>query len=154
MNVTEQWRDRRRDLRGEYFFCAACGAASAVRRLSCPRCGDRNPPGRAALPAKLIAAGWSHSHLIVETLDQTGTRAPMMLMKLPGGRMLPMALADSDAARAPALVGCELHLVLRRTAAAGAKDPIQYGRKVAADPATRIRISKKLEMSKQDKSDE
>jgi len=151
MKVTEQWRDRRRDLLGEFFSCAACGASSAVRRLSCSHCGDASPAVRAALPATLIAAGWSHSHLIVETLDQTGPRAPIMLMELPAGRMLPMALADSDAAHAPALVGCELHLVLRRTAAAGAKSPIRYGRKVAADPATRIRISKKPEISKQEK---
>jgi hypothetical protein len=154
MNVTAQWRDRGRDLRGEYWRCPSCQALSAVRRLACAQCGSKDTESRSALPAKLRAAGWSHSHLIVETLDQTGPRAPVMLMELADGRMFPMLLAESDAAHAAALVGAELDLVLRRVGANGPKDPIRYGRKVAADAVTRSRRLKKSENPKQDISDE
>lgn len=146
-NVTAQWRDRGRDLRGEFWLCPECAALSAVRRFACAQCGSRVDAVPAALPARLAAEGWSHAHLIVETLDQTGPRAPVMLMALPGGQKLAMPLADSDAAHPAALVGSQLDLVLRRIGASGPKDPIRYGRKVAADAATRTRVLKKSDNS-------
>ena len=145
MNVVEEWRDRGRSLRAEYWRCSQCGRFSAVRRAACAGCGSREAPTLAELPSSLVARGWSHSHLVIETMDQTLQARPVMLMELPGGETLPMELAMSDRAHAPHLVGHTLRVVLRRVRSNGADGPIVYGRKVAADPQTRVALLKNTE---------
>lgn len=154
MNVVRDWRNRGRNLRGEYLLCPHCQAMSAVRRVACARCGKKSAMSTARLPATLRAVGFSHAPLVIETLDQKGARAPVMLVELAHGQKLAIPLAESDAAHAGDLVGAELRLVLRRIDAEGTRGPIRYGRKVAADPATRIQRRKSFENPKQEKPNE
>ena len=145
MNVVGQWRERGRALRAQYWRCSECGRFSAVQRAACSGCGSRKTPVAAELPASLVARGWSHSHLVIETMDQTLQARPVMLMELPGGETLPMELASADRAHASELVGQKLRVVLRRVRSNGADGPIVYGRKVAADPQTRVALLKNTE---------
>ena len=105
MTVVDQWRDRARNLRAEYWRCQHCDAFFAVRRARCVHCGASGKPVRARLPAKLRASGTSHAHTPIEMLDQIEARRPVMLMELPQGRWLPIRLADADREVATALVG-------------------------------------------------
>jgi hypothetical protein len=89
-----------------------------------------------------MARGWSHAHLVIETMDQAAHAKPAMLMELPGGQMIPMPLASSDRGHAADLVGQPLRIVLRRMRDGAGDDPIAYGRKVAADPETRAAVLK------------
>lgn len=150
MSVVEDWRDRGRSLRGEYWRCGACGRFSAVRRAQCSHCHSRHAPVRTALPDALKAQGWSHSHLVIEVLDQSPQTAPVMLMELPHGQTMPFLLANSDRKHAAMLVGQTLRLSLRRMQSGGAAGPIVYGRKVAADAATRAAIMKSSDNAKRE----
>jgi hypothetical protein len=106
---------------------------------------------RAPLPGKLRAVAWSHGHLVVETLNQIASQGRAMLLELAKGHWIALPLCETDRAHAPDLVGSELRLVLRRTnKLLGASDPVAYGRKVAADAATRIRLLKKSQPPKKD----
>ncbi len=138
MNVVEQWRERGRNLRAEYWRCDGCSAWSAVRRVSCPHCGSTDKFAKVKLPAKLKAIGWSHDHLAIEKLDQRAQ--VVMLLETPQGRPLAMQLAEADHAHASRLVGELLDVVLRRAQEAGASAPIAYGRKVAASARTRAAL--------------
>lgn len=153
MSVVEQWRDRNRSLKAEYWRCSQCGRLAAVRRAACAQCGSDRAAHLSALPRTLPARGFSHAHLVIETLDQTPRTKPFMLMELPGGEMLPMALADSDAAHARDLVGENLRLVLRRARSGGADGPIVYARKVAADPHTRSVLQRNSNTTKREDGD-
>lgn len=77
-----------------------------------------------------------------------------MLMELSEARALPLPLADTDASHAPELVGEMLDVVLRRTKAAGERETVAYGRKVAAGAATRARRLKSSANAKQGNSGE
>ena len=85
-------------------------------------------------------------------MDQTEQARPVMLMELPGGAMLPMALASSDRAHAPELVGKILSVVLRRIRS-DREGPIEYGLKVAADPQTRASFLKNSNNVKRENGD-
>ena len=97
-----------------------------------------------------MARGWSHSHLVIETMDQAAHAKPVMLMELPGTQMFPMPLASSDRAHAADLVGQPLRVVLRRMHDGAADSPIVYGRKVAADPETRSALLKSSDNTKRE----
>ena len=153
MTVTSDWRDRARALRGEYWQCQHCQALGAVRRLVCAACGTRSASLPAPLPATLEAVAWSHGHIGIEILDQSERTRTFMLLRLPGGKSLPLALAETDASHAPELIGASLDLVLRRVRDAGDKEPIVYGRKVAASAALRKRVLENRNSSEQGKPD-
>lgn len=152
MNVTANWRERRRDLGAEYWRCESCGALGAVRRRACARCkAGMRGAARSRLPDRLRAVAWSHGHMVVEGLDQVRHQRRAMLLELGKGQWIAFPLCETDRAHAEALIGSEIRLVLRRTdKLLGASDPVAYGRKVAAEPATRIRLLQKSQPPKKD----
>jgi hypothetical protein len=97
-----------------------------------------------------MARGWSHAHLVIETMDQAAHAKPVMLMELADGQMIPMPLASSDRKHAADLVGQPLRVVLRRMRDGAGDGPIVYGRKVAADPETRAALLKNSDNAKRE----
>jgi hypothetical protein len=146
MNVVAAWRNRGRDLRGEYRRCTQCGRLAAVRRRSCTGCGaDMREAAISPLPRALLALEASHDHVIVETMDQIASRGAAMLVQLGKDQLLALPLCASDAAHGPELVGEALEFALRRTNdGLGPRDPIAYGRRLAASAETRLSLKKKL----------
>jgi hypothetical protein len=144
MNVVENWRNRARALRAEYWRCAACGAFASVRRLVCTHCGAKMAASRPApLPKTMYAVAFSHAHLVVETMDQVEGLRPVMLMRTPDGQHLALPLCEADAGLGMRLVGEGLELVLRRSQTDGGPDEaIAYVRKVASSVATRARLKR------------
>ncbi len=147
MNVVEQWRERARALRGEYWRCENCGRLAAVRRASCTGCGRAIAnPSFARAPRRLLAVAASHAHAVVETMDQLSARGSVMLAKAESGQLFALPLAEADASHAKALEGATLDLVLRRKSEAlGPRDPISYQRKLAASAETRRALILKKE---------
>ena len=144
MNVVNDWRGRARNLRGQYQRCDGCGALSAVRRLSCARCGaDVSRATRSALPASLRAVAFSHSHLIVEAMDQTENLNAVILARLTDDQFMALPLCEADAALAPRLIGETLHIALRRRRSnTNSREPIVYERKLVASAATRSKLKR------------
>jgi hypothetical protein len=150
MNVVDSWRNRSRNLRGEYWRCETCGARAAVRRVRCPGCGSLlRGDAKGMLPRTLRAVAFSHSHLIVETMDQRTHLKPAALLSDEEGRLFAFPLCEADAEFGAQLIGETLQLVLRRLDAnLKADEAIAYGRKVAAAPATRAKLKRSRESVK------
>jgi hypothetical protein len=146
MNVVAAWRNRGRDLRGEYHRCTQCGRFAAIRRRACTGCGASMGEAAISVPPRgLLALEASHDHVIVETMDQIASRGAAMLVQLGKDQLLALPLCASDAARGPELIGETLELVVRRTNdGLGPRDPIAYGRRLAASAETRLSLKKKL----------
>jgi hypothetical protein len=147
MNVVEQWRERGRALRGEYWRCEHCARLAAVRRATCTGCGRAIAnPSLARAPRRFQAIAASHSHAIVETMDQVSARGSVMLAKAENGQLFAFPLAEADASHAKTLEGTSLELVLRRKSdPLGPRDPIAYQRKFAASAETRRALISKKE---------
>lgn len=144
MNVVENWRGRARNLRGRYRRCDSCGAFAAVRRLRCARCGtDMSRATLSAIPASVRAVAYSHSHLIVETMDQIENLDPVILARVTDDQFMALPLCQSDAAIGPSLVGETLQTALRRRrTSTDPREPIVYERKLVASAATRMKIKR------------
>jgi len=144
MNVVENWRNRARALRAEYWRCDACGTFASVRRLVCTHCGAKmakSSPAR--LPKTMSAVAFSHAHFVVETMDQIEGLRPVMLMRAPDGQLIALPLCETDAGLGVRLVGEGLELVLRRSQSDGRPDEaITYVRKVASSVATRAHLKR------------
>ncbi len=139
MNVVEQWRERGRALRGEYWRCEHCGRFATVRRANCTGCGKAMANASPArMPRRFQALVASHAHTIIETMDQLSGRGDVMLAKAESGQLFVFPLSEADAPHAKALEGRSLDLVLRRKSdALGPRDPIAYQRKLSASVETR-----------------
>jgi hypothetical protein len=149
MNIVENWRNRPRSLRAEYRRCDGCGALASVRRLLCTHCGaDMSRASLARLPRTLPAIAFSHAHVVVETMDQTEGRRPVMLLRASGDQLLALQLCESDAGWGQRLVGEPLEVVLRKGPNVSPNEPIVYGRKVAASAGTRARLKRNEVKSK------
>lgn len=144
MNVVENWRRRARSLRGQYRRCSACGAFAGVRRLACARCGaDMSRAAPSTLPRSLPAVAFSHSHLVVEAMNQTEDLNPVMLVRVGDRQLMALPLCESDAGIAPRLVGESLGLALRRKhSLMDPRAPIDYERKLTASAATRAKLKR------------
>jgi hypothetical protein len=147
MNTIEQWRERARALRGEYWTCENCGRLAAVRRVTCTACGQAvGATSLAPAPRWLQALHTSHAHVIIETMDQLSGRGDVMLTKAESGQIFALPLCEADAPHAKALEGATLELVLRRKSdALGPRDPIAYQRKLSASAETRRALISKKE---------
>lgn len=141
MNVVANWRDRARALRAEYWRCENCGRFATVRRAACTGCGNAMATAKpAGLPASLKAIGFSHRHIVVETMDQVSARGAVMLAQS-DEQLFALPLCETDVPHGAHLIGEMLELVLRRKSARlGSNDPIAYTRKLAASAATRVRV--------------
>src|SRR5262249_43976011 len=116
MNVVRAWRDRARGLRAEFPRCDACGTFALALRLVCARCGaSMANASTARLPRHVRGLGYSHAHLIVETMDQRRDRHPAMLVETPQGQKLALLLCETDSALGPRLAGEDLEIAMRRT---------------------------------------
>jgi len=144
MNVVENWRRRARSLRGQYHRCLACGAFAGVRRLVCTHCGaDMSRAAPSNLPRSLPAVAFSHSHLVIEAMNQTENLNPVMLVRVGDRQLMALPLCESDAAIAPRLVGESLGLMLRRKhSLTDPRAPIDYERKLSASAATRAKLKR------------
>lgn len=144
MNVVENWRRRARSLRGQYLRCHACGAFAAVRRLVCASCGaDMSRAALSTLPRSLPAVAFSHSHIVVEAMNQTEDLNPVILVRVGDRQLMALPLCESDTGMAPRLVGEKLGLALRRKQSlTDPRAPIDYERKLAASAATRAKLKR------------
>jgi hypothetical protein len=143
MNVQAAWRRRHMALRGTYWICPHCGAASLVRRLRCGACGDSLRGQwrleRLAAPRRVLC--WSHSHIQIERLDQRGVLRGAVLVAGPDDRPMAWPLCADDQSFGDDLRSADVELQLRRHGHEGDPEaPLAYLMKARLGAATRARI--------------
>jgi uncharacterized OB-fold protein len=143
MNVQAAWRRRPMALRGTYWLCPHCGAASLVRRLRCAACGDplRGERRLERLTGPRRVRCWSHSHIQIERLDQRGVLRGAVLVDGPDDRPMAWPLCADDLSFGDDLRNSDVELQLRRQGHEDAPEaPLAYLMKARLGAAARARI--------------